>query len=179
MTFFEHINGVNPFDSSHKCFCLPTDFKPLDDIIGGFACGYLTTIAGLPGARQDNFLYSMFIKKYSNRFMSMLVEYTLRYLVLAECGLIPPVNIYPSVRFGMVVIEVVALPSYQLSLWGVAVSVCYSSEVAETVLYFGRQFFVGEHSAGKVYHCFGFSDSIGCIHVIFPIPFFAYLPPEA
>ena len=61
MTFFEHINGVNPFDSSHKCFCLPTDFKPLDDIIGGFACGCLTTIAGLPGARHDNFLYSMLV----------------------------------------------------------------------------------------------------------------------
>ena len=61
MTFFEHINGVNPFDSSHKCFCLPTDFKPLDDIIGGIACGCLTTIAGLPGARHDNFLYSMLV----------------------------------------------------------------------------------------------------------------------
>ena len=61
MTFFEHINGVNPFESSHKCFCLPTDFKPLDDIIGGFACGCLTTIAGLPGARHDNFLYSMLV----------------------------------------------------------------------------------------------------------------------
>lgn len=61
MTFFEHITGVNPFDSSHKHLCLPTSFKALDDFIGGFACGRLITIAGLPGARQDNFLYSMLV----------------------------------------------------------------------------------------------------------------------
>ena len=61
MTFFEHINSVSPYGSSHKFFCLPTSFKALDDIIGGFACGCLTTIAGLPGARHDNFLYSMLV----------------------------------------------------------------------------------------------------------------------
>lgn len=60
MSFLEHISRVNPLDY-HRNRCLPTDFKPLDDIIGGFACGCLTTIAGLPGARHDNFLYSMLV----------------------------------------------------------------------------------------------------------------------
>ena len=60
-SFLRHINSVSPYGSSHKHFCLPTSFKALDDIIGGFACGSLVAIAGLPGARQDNFLYSMLI----------------------------------------------------------------------------------------------------------------------
>ena len=60
-SFLRHINSVSPYGSSHKHFCLPTSFKALDDIIGGFAYGSLVTIAGLPGARQDNFLYSMLI----------------------------------------------------------------------------------------------------------------------
>ena len=59
--FLRYLNSVNPLDSSHKYHCLPTSFKALDDIIGGFACGRLTTIAGLPGSRHDNFLYSMLI----------------------------------------------------------------------------------------------------------------------
>ena len=70
--FLRHINNVSPFYSSHKYFCLPTSFKALDDIIGGFACGCLTTIAGMSGARQDNFLYSMLINWVSDVNLPML-----------------------------------------------------------------------------------------------------------
>ena len=76
--FLRHLNRVNPFDSSHKCFCLPTDFKPLDDIIGGFACGCLTTIAGLPDARHDNFLYSMLINWVKSDINSPMLYLNLR-----------------------------------------------------------------------------------------------------
>ena len=79
MTFFEHINGVNPLDSSHKYHCLPTSFKALDDIIGGFACGGLTTIAGLSGSRHDNFLYSMLVNWVKSELSLPLLYINLRW----------------------------------------------------------------------------------------------------
>ena len=75
--FLRHLNSVNPL-YPYMNRGLTTFFKPLDDIIGGFACGGLTTIAGLSGSRHDNFLYSMLVNWVKSELSLPLLYINLR-----------------------------------------------------------------------------------------------------